>query len=127
MAAGTDNYVFDMTGDGAVDNDDLDEWLVQGGAANLPSGNPYLVGDATLDGTVDGFDFFAWNDHKFTDVAAWCSGDFNADGVVDGLDFFLWNDNKFQSADGVNAVPEPGAAMLSFIALVLLGVTRRGR
>jgi hypothetical protein len=119
---------FDLTGDGVVDTADLDEWRVLGGAANLPSGNPYLVGDAGLDGVVDGLDFIEWNSHKFTNLAAWCNGDFNADGVVDGLDFILWNENKFSSSDGVSAVPEPGTTVLLWVMLLvsLSGTGRRG-
>ena len=124
IAAGTNSTLFDLTGDGTVDIADLDEWRVRGGAVNLASGNPYLVGDATLDGTVDALDFIAWSDNKFTSVAAWCGGDFNAEGTVDGLDFILWNDNKFTSSGGVSAVPEPGAGVLSFVALTLLAVAR---
>jgi hypothetical protein len=108
IVEGTHNPTFDMTGDGVVDTADLDEWRVQGGAANLPSGNPYLVGDANLDGGVGGQDFIRWNANKFTSVAAWCSGDFTADRMVDEADFFLWNDNKFMSSESVSAVPEPG-------------------
>jgi hypothetical protein len=59
------------------------------------------LGDANLDGFVDGLDFIIWNDHKFTAEAAWCAGDFNADGFVDGQDFIVWNANKFTSADGM--------------------------
>jgi hypothetical protein len=43
---------FDLTNDGQVNLDDRDQWLVLAGALNLPSGNPYLLGDANLDGTV---------------------------------------------------------------------------
>jgi formylglycine-generating enzyme required for sulfatase activity len=124
IAGGTNRATFDLTSDGVVDIADLREWLVQGGAANLPSGNPYLVGDATLNGVVDGLDYIEWNAHKFTSTAAWCSGDFNADGVVDGLDFFLWNDNKFTSSD-VASVPEPCAGILLISALIGLAVVRR--
>ncbi len=101
-----------MTGDGLVNTADLTKWLAEAGAAEIPSGNPYLVGDADLDGSVDGSDFIAWNMHKFTNTAAWCSGDFTADGSVDGSDFIAWNMNKFTSADGVSAVPEPTCMVL---------------
>ena len=37
---------------------------------NLPSGNPYLLGDANLDGTVDGQDFLIWNSNKFQNADA---------------------------------------------------------
>lgn len=112
IAGGTGSYSFDVTGDGVVDNADLDEWLVQDGAANLPSGNPYLVGDTNVDGFVDGLDFIIWNANKFTSQAAWCSGDFNADGLIDGLDFVIWNANKFMSSDDASAVSEPSLGVL---------------
>ena len=93
-----DPSTFDLTSDGQVDLADRDEWLRVAGAANLPSGSPYSIADANLDGNVDGQDFITWNDNKFTNVAAWTAGDFNADGGVDGQDFILWNDNKFTTA-----------------------------
>ncbi len=108
IVAGTNGSDFDLTGDGLVNRQDLDEWRIQGGAANLPSGNPYLIGDANLDGVVDGQDFIAWNIHKFTNEPSWCHGDFTADGVIDGQDYVAWNIHKFTSSDGVSAVPEPG-------------------
>ena len=66
IAAATNNLSFDLTGDGSVDLDDRDQWLADAGALNLPSANPFLVGDANLDGAVDGQDFIAWNANKFT-------------------------------------------------------------
>jgi hypothetical protein len=78
-----------------VDLADRDAWLAEAGAVNLPSANPYLLGDANLDGVVDGLDFGIWNAHKFTAVTAWSAGDFNATGTVDGQDFDIWNNNKF--------------------------------
>ena len=125
IAAGTNTPIFDLTGDGNVDTSDLDQWLADAGAANLPSGNAYLSGDANLDGVVDGVDFIAWNDNKFTNTAAWCSGDFTADGFVDGVDFIAWNDNKFTSADAQVPVPEPTALALLALALLGLGFCRR--
>jgi hypothetical protein len=83
------------------------------------------VGDATLNGVVDGLDYIAWNAHKFTSEAAWCSADFNADGLIDALDFVLWNENKFMSSDGVNTVPEPGMGVLVVATLMGLAVVRR--
>jgi hypothetical protein len=61
-----------------------------------------------LDGNVDGLDFIAWNNNKFTTLAAWCDGDFTANGVVDGLDYIEWNTNKFQSCDAANQIMLPG-------------------
>lgn len=54
-----------------------------------------LLGDATLDGVVDGFDLLAWNGHNFG-AGDWAQGDFNYDGNVDGQDYVQWNNNKFQ-------------------------------
>ena len=120
IAAGTNNLEFDVTGDGLVTLADRDAWLAEAGSANLDSGAPYLLGDANLDGTVDGTDFLAWNDHKFNSTGAWCHADFNADGVTDGADFVIWNSSKFQSID---AVPEPSGLVLA-IGLALLGLLR---
>ena len=126
IATGSNDPNFDLTGDGSVNNADLDAWLAEAGAAELASGNPYPHGDANLDGTVDGLDFIAWNANKFTATAAWCAGDFNADGTVDGLDFIVWNANKFTSADaGVSAVPEPTATLSLLIGLAATCVGRR--
>ncbi len=119
IVAGTSATSFDLTGDGLVDNHDLNQWLSYAGNANLPSGNPYLPGDANLDGTVDGEDFIAWNSNKFTPAAAWTAGDLNADGLVDGLDFIVWNAFKFQSASSPSsAVPEPSIGILFVGVLV---------
>jgi hypothetical protein len=107
IAAGTDNTSFDLSGDGLVDVVDRDMWLAEAGAVNLGPGKIYLLGDANLDGFVDGLDFIQWNANKFTSVAEWCAGDFNADGFVDGLDFIIWNANKFQSSDVANALVLP--------------------
>ena len=113
VVAGTNASAFDLTGDGAVNADDVFDpssgWLAVGGANNpsATGGNPFLSGDANLDGAVDVSDFNIWNGSKFTSVPAWCSGDFNVDGAVDVSDFNAWNSNKFQSSDSL-AVPEPG-------------------
>ena len=101
IAGGNNTPFYDLTDDGQVDLDDRDAWLEIAGAANLPSGNSYLLGDANLDGTVDREDFLVWNDNKFTSVAAWSAGDFNADGFVDGRDLLIWNENKFTSSDRI--------------------------
>ena len=68
------------------------------GAANLPSGNPYLLGDADLNGVVDFLDFNIWAANRFTSDPSYCSGDFDASGVIDFLDFNIWAANRFQSS-----------------------------
>ncbi|MEM8678236.1 MAG: choice-of-anchor Q domain-containing protein [Planctomycetota bacterium] len=99
IAAGTNDPLYDLTGDDRVDLVDRDAWLVEAGAMNLASGNAYLLGDANLDGVVDGQDFIIWNQHRFTATAAWSQADFNADGQTDGQDFVIWNMFKFQESD----------------------------
>ena len=64
IAVGGHPDLFDLNADGLVNLADRDQWLAVAGETNLASGNPYLVGDANLDGTVDGQDFLAWNDNK---------------------------------------------------------------
>jgi hypothetical protein len=126
IVAGTNSASFDLTSDGLVNRDDLQAWLVEAGAAELPSGNPYIYGDADLDGTVDGVDFIAWNENSFENIPAWCAGDFNADGFVDGLDFIIWNGNRFTSADDFHAVPEP-TGMSWLLGLLIFTRPKRSR
>ena len=110
IAGGSNDARFDLTADGVVDLDDLNAWLAEAGAVNNASGQPYLLGDADLDGLVDGTDFGIWNTNRFSSAAAWCSGDFNADGFIDGRDFGIWNSNKFTSALASTVSPTPFAA-----------------
>ncbi len=117
IVAVSNDPAYDLTGDGSVNGDDLEQWLVEAGNFNI--GAPYLPGDANLSGAVDGEDFIAWNADKFSATAAWCRADFNADGITDGADFIIWNMNKFTSS-GQQAVPEPTGGVF----LILLGLLR---
>lgn len=107
IAAGTDGLAFDLSGDAVVDVADRDAWLAEAGEVNLGPGKAYLLGDANLDGVVDGMDFVEWNENKFATVAGWCGGDFTADGIADGFDFVVWNQNKFQGSGGLAEVGVP--------------------
>ncbi|MEM7314321.1 MAG: hypothetical protein AAF497_14320, partial [Planctomycetota bacterium] len=124
IAGNTGDVAFDVTGDGNVTIDDLNQWLVDAGTEVI--GAPYLLGDANLDGVVDVSDFNNWNANKFTSNAAWCSGDFNADGVVDVSDFNNWNANKFTSStDSAAAVPEPATGLLGLFGLIGILMLRK--
>jgi hypothetical protein len=99
LASLTTDRAFDLTGDGIIDDADLDAWLSEAGEANLGPNLTYLPGDANLDGRVDVADFNIWNAHKFsllTVLPGWCQGNFNADSLVDVRDFNVWNANRFQ-------------------------------
>ncbi|MEM8681180.1 MAG: PEP-CTERM sorting domain-containing protein [Planctomycetota bacterium] len=127
-ASGSGDLMFDLNGDMLVNQDDINEWLVQAGAdpgnAGATDGNPFLNGDANLDGVVDGQDFIEWNNFKFSASDRFSEGDFNGDGVVDGQDFIIWNTSKFTASSGdVASVPEPSAAWL--ILLGMLGLATR--
>ena len=78
-----------------------------------------LPGDANGDGIVDGVDFITWNSNKFMSGTKWTTGDFTGDGITDGQDFIVWNTHKFTSAGFLTRVPEPTAAMLFLMVLVL--------
>lgn len=106
IVAGTHPAAFDLTGDGLVNQADRDAWLFSAAVAHGRT-SAYLLGDANLDGVVDGQDFIVWNANKFTNTASWCAGDFSVDGIVDGQDFILWNANKFQSSASI-MLPTPG-------------------
>jgi hypothetical protein len=123
IVAGSSNLLFDLTGDGQVTIADRDTWLARAGAVFIRSGNPFLPGDANLDGFVDGTDFGIWNANKFTTNSAWCSGDFNTDGFIDGSDFGIWNAFKFTASDGTNLVPEPTTA-IGLWSLLAAGLVR---
>ena len=80
-----------------------------GNPAGLPSGTieiKYtLLGDANLDGVVDGTDFgiLAANFNK--GVTGWDQGDFNYDNVVDGSDFADLASNFNKGASGADVGP----------------------
>jgi hypothetical protein len=118
IASMSTDLSFDMNGDGVITLADITDessgWLAVGGANNsgATGGNAFLLGDANLDGFVDGQDFIEWNNNKFTSAEQWCRGDFNADGFIDGQDFIEWNNTKFTSSAGAPAVPEPSAWLL---------------
>jgi hypothetical protein len=132
IATGSTATAYDLNQDSAVNLEDRDAWLAEAGQINLGLDQAYLLGDATLDGSVDGEDFIAWNDHKFTATASWCSGDFSADGIVDGIDFVLWNEFKFTESGaagalggGVSAVPEPSTWWAGWMAFMVLAYRRQ--
>jgi probable HAF family extracellular repeat protein len=107
---GTYNSLYDLTGDGVVDQADV-TYLLQ----NVLNTN---YGDANLDGKTDFVDFQTLLNHWQNSGAGWAGGDFNGDGVVDFLDFQMilnyWNPAGWNFAP--SQVPEP-----TCMTMILLG------
>jgi hypothetical protein len=125
IASGSTDLSFDMNGDGTITPADVTSpgngWLAVGGANNpgATGGDPFLLGDADLNGNVGSSDFTIWFNNRFTNTAAWCSGDFTSDGKIDGQDFGHWNTNNgMSSAAGIRRTA--GLQGLSY------GASRRG-
>ena len=78
--------MYDLTGNGSVDREDMDAMI------RKVIGTEY--GDANLDGVVDAEDANVMFSNMFSDATGWSAGDFNGDNVVDGRDMILWNDHK---------------------------------
>ena len=131
----------------------------QNGSALFTASNPFdgiipgatdilvrytYVGDANLDGKVDGSDYSLIDSGYLTQATGWFNGDFNYDGVVNGSDYTLI-DNAFnnqgalltaidatptaQIADA-SPVPEPtttAAAAFASLAVLSRRSTRFGR
>ncbi len=97
----------------------------------LNGGQPkqFFIGDASLDGRVDGGDYTLWAD-SYGQPSDWSGGDFNGDGIADGGDYTLWADNYGSTGlaaagSGAASVPEPG--VLSALAVGALALIRRRR
>jgi alpha-amylase len=67
------------------------------------------IGDANLDGKVDGSDYSRIDNGYLNHLTGWINGDFNYDGVVDGSDYTLI-DNAFNTQGPAGANP---AALLT--------------
>ncbi len=109
-----------------------DRHLLLGQAQNLY--------DLNADDAVDALDLAVFSTYI---LAAGLEGDHNEDGIVDAADYVVWRklnvngptgyddwyENFGESSGGTGAggVPEPGSAMLAFLAAVALTVARRRR
>ena len=127
LAAGGNNLDLDIDGSGAVDTGDIAEWRSVAATENGWA-EPYLAGDANLDGSINSADLnkvgLNWQQaqNRFSE------GDFNGSGLVDAADLnaigLRWQDSIALAASSA-AVPEPASALMLVIGLVALAV--RGR
>jgi hypothetical protein len=124
------NLLYDLNGDGVVDYEgDRVMWLHE--LKKVP------VGDADLNGEFTSDDFvtvFTSGLYETGSAATWIQGDWDGDLVFDSNDFVAaFIDGYYEvenplGGDGVAAVPEPSAVMLSLLGLAgLLGLARRSR
>ena len=127
IIAGTNEAAFDVNGDGVVDIADQDMWREIAATEN-GFAEPYLNGDANLDGSVLVGDLNIVGTNWQGSPDPWGSGDFNVDGVVDVADLNLlalnWQDSIPLAAAG-QAVPEPSSLALLALAGIALLLRRR--
>ena len=123
----SENSWFDLSGDGVIDTQDLDQWLLLAAdSAGFSTG--YLPGDTDLDGIVGFPDFLRLADN-YGAGDLWEHGNFNGDGEVNFVDFILLsgNYNKSLTANAAS-VPEPSMLSLAGISLLaMVGTHRRAR
>ena len=79
----------------------------------------HLLGDANLDGKVDGSDYSLIDSGFLTHATGWRNGDFNYDGTINGSDYTLI-DNAFntQGAQLTAAIASPTALTTAEVASV---------
>ena len=122
IVLGTNDKAFDLTGDSAVDGEDLAQWL-SGAAAHNGFKDAYLLGDSDLDGIVDSTDLNNLARNWRQESALWSGGDFTADGVVGSSDL---NDLavNWQRSIPITAadkpVPEPSSLPMMFVGLMVV-------
>ena len=128
IVAGTHDLSFDLSSDGAVDNEDLNQWLSDAATENGRNA-PYLFGDANLDGSVNVSDLNALGQSWLRHPHTWQQGDFNADGTVDAGDLNKIGQNWLVTipvvAAQATAVPEPATVLLLLFGLAGIVCRRR--
>jgi hypothetical protein len=126
----------------SIVNVDYNRAILSGTIINTAGVDYTLLGDANLNGKVNGTDFAILSTNFNQSVTGWDQGDFNYGGIPNGSDFaYLASNfnpgttpssadlaalNAFAAANGLLAdVPEPATA--SLLAIGVLGLLRRHR
>ncbi|MEZ6119017.1 MAG: spondin domain-containing protein [Pirellulaceae bacterium] len=128
IMAGTNDDQFDLSQDGAIDQDDRLIWIQQAAATS--------VGDSNLDGRFDSSDLvnvfqFGQYEDMFESNSTWSSGDWTGDAEFDSADlvFAFQNGGFEQTANiAVQTVPEPnqvGAGFFTSGLIALRSLSRR--
>ena len=116
---GTNNPIFDLTGDGLVNQDDVSFWVTDSSMANTG------FGDTNLDRKVNSSDAAILGGSFGTLIGAtWGMGDFSGDGQVNSSDAAILGGNFGLDNSGLAAVPEPGSLVLLAVGVFAL-ITRR--
>ncbi len=124
IVIGDNDGLFDLTGDGILNGQDLEQWLASAAEENGFSA-PYLLGDTDLDGSVDAGDLNALGRNWLEHPNAWQHGDLTADGTVDASDLNQLARNWHSSIPmAATSVPEPSSYM-ALICLALISFSRR--
>ena len=105
---------------------DLDQWRADAATEN-GFGEPYLLGDANLDGTVDAQDLNVVGRNWQSATGLWSNGDFNADNRVNAGDLNGVGGNwqKSISTAAPASVPEPGGWLMLYAGLLSLSARRK--
>ncbi len=118
---------FDFDANGVIDINDINLWLAAAASENGFS-EPFLSGDADLNGMVDAADLNALALHWRQQVPNWSDGDFTGNGAVDAADLnklaLNWR-NSVPLAAATQNLPEPSAAVLLLFAAVGIICGRR--
>lgn len=111
---------YDLDGSGGtIDLADRDVWLSQAGNENI--GEPYVVGDADLNGIVNASDLNALGGNwQQTNLTSWAGADFDGDGAATAADLNGIGRNWQHGVVDGAAVPEPSCCSMLILAVVSL-------
>ena len=126
----TGSGMFDLNSSRLIDEKDVTTWLSFAATEN-GFREPYKLGDANLDGTVDAQDLNVVGLNWQTDGNTWSTGDFNGDGIVGPLDLnkvgLAWLSSISPVAPAAVTAPEPSTNGICLIAVLMLALQKRRR